>query len=201
MSKKDKIEPKVFISYSNSEEMDEYFKNIKESLEETKLLCEKLSLEHKGEIYDFAENKNEMNYFILLMNDSFFKSQNCMFELNELFRAKQFRNNCYPILIKDSNIFDGNKRNEYIEYWDNELRLLKDKVKSNEENEYKTLFDINKCSSNRILITYLFNFLKDVNTIKEDEERFSKILDALKKSLKTKIEIDSEILKTEKHGK
>lgn len=204
--KKDgKSSPKIFISYSGSAEMDEYSNFIKESLSsEIKfdLLYEKLNLEHNGEIYDLVSNKDEMKYFIILMNESFFQSQDCLFEFNEILRAKRFRNRCFPILLKDSGVFDDNKRMEYVRYWDDEIKVLMKKAEHDRERENQILFDIKKCSVNRILIDSLFIYLKELNTLREDEETSIELINILlKKSLKTKIEIDSELINSDDDDK
>lgn len=193
--KEENIKTKIFFSYSHSEKADEYLNEIEKILknELRGSLYDRLNLEHKGEIFDLIGNEKEIHYFIFIMNESFFKSDKCMFALNELARAKETRNRCFPIITKDADIFNDEKINYYIDFWDEEIENFSRKIETNKEFEDKFLFEINKCSINKITLKYLFNYLKDVNTLKEDEEeKIKDVIKTLKLSLKTKIEIDSE---------
>lgn len=113
---------RVFLSYSWS------CKKLADSIEEY-LLCEK-TFRLQRDIVDLAKLESirsfmctirDCPYCILILNKDYLKSENCMYELSELYKDKDFRLKIIPIIYHDSDIFSEAGRKAIVELWEDNL--------------------------------------------------------------------------------
>jgi len=114
----------IFISYSWKNE------NIADSLESmftdknVKLLRDKRDLTFRKSIKEYMKTIRNVDYCIMIISDSFLKSKNCMYEVNEFIKDENYKNKILPLIEKETNIFSAIERNKYIKYWQEEYEKL-----------------------------------------------------------------------------
>jgi len=64
------------------------------------------------------------DYIIVVVDKCYLESHNCMFELMEVYKNKQFRARIYPLVLPCAGIYDVLKRVEYITFWEEKVQKL-----------------------------------------------------------------------------
>lgn len=107
--------PTVFVSYNHSQKdfADEIVQKI--SYAANIVIDKKLS--PWGNLTEFMESIREQDFAVLLISEAYLKSQNCMFEVSQLVRDKNWLNKVMFIVFEDANVYDICGQGEYIEYW------------------------------------------------------------------------------------
>ena len=62
------------------------------------------------------------DFAVLLISDAYLKSANCMYEVLEIMKEQKFRTRIFPAII-DSAIYSTDKQIEYVQYWENRVKL------------------------------------------------------------------------------
>lgn len=119
---------KIFLSYcwNDSDEANriyEYFIN-NQSIE---LHRDTIDIRKWGSIKEYMQSINDMDYTILLISDSYLRSANCMYEVLEVMRDRNYRDKIFPAVIY-SGIYDPIIRIDYVKYWEDEFIKLKEKL-------------------------------------------------------------------------
>jgi len=109
--------PKIFLSYSwaNSDiadQIDEDFRSIG-----IPLIRDIRNVHYKDSLLDYMKRIRGIDYVIMLLSDAFLKSQNCMYEVLELYKEKDFTSKLLQVFLSDANIFNAESRLAYIQYW------------------------------------------------------------------------------------
>lgn len=70
-------------------------------------------------IKEFMKKIKTSNYVILIISHSYMKSKNCMYEILELLKNENYKNQILPIIIKDNelDIYSDNTISKYIKFW------------------------------------------------------------------------------------
>ena len=71
---------------------------------------------------------SNMDYTVLLISDSYLKSANCMYEVLEVMRDRNYRDKIFPAVI-DSGIYSPITRAKYVKHWQGEFRELENELK------------------------------------------------------------------------
>lgn len=172
---------RVFLSYSWS------CNKLADSIEQY-LRCEKtfklqrdiVDLAKLESISSFMRTIRDCPYCILILNKDYLKSENCMFELSELYKEKDFRLKIIPIICHDSDIFNESGRKSIVQLWENNQINAKNIGKldsKNIENILETLSDINsitykddndieKCCQEILQLLYNKFFMKEIRQYK-----------------------------------
>ena len=184
-------EQAVFISYAWKGESEEIVNQIERSLQERgiHIIRDRRDLGYKGSISKFMERIGRGNCVIVVINDKYLRSANCMFELVEIAENKQFADRIFPVVLSDAKIYDPLDRLGYVEYWDAEKEKLNERIKnlpevSNLDGIYE---ELNNYSRFRDRISGLASTLKDMNTLTSDIHRnsdFSDLYTAIEKRIK-----------------
>jgi len=120
----------LFISYSwadtnTADKIDTIFQPtgifIKRDIREIKF---------KGSIKNYMSEIRETDFVLILISDSFIKSSNCMFEMLELLKEKDYQKKVLPVLIDGTKIFKPLERIEYIKYWTEKFIELETELKA-----------------------------------------------------------------------
>lgn len=123
--------PEVFISYSwmNKDVADSIYQDLKDI---TGIILRKdnRDIRYKESMSKFMQSVRDSDYVIILISDSYLKSKNCMFEINNVMKNKNFKNKIFPILYDNIDIFSIEARLEFIQYWDSKIETLKRKLDS-----------------------------------------------------------------------
>lgn len=203
----DGIEPSTknfSISYSRANEdiadmVDEGF-----SKRDIQLTRDERDLKFKESIKEFMQSIGRHDHVIMLISDSYLKSSNCMYEVMEVMRDRQYKDRILFVLLRDedkkyykdyenrmkndekfmqlkigTNIYNPLGRIEYVKYWEVKQEELENEIK-------KIKDDINK-------IQYLQE-LKRIRSILENISDFMDLLSDLKgETLDSLIESDFEV--------
>jgi hypothetical protein len=187
-------EQKVFISYAWGEETSEreaIVNQIDKSLQKRglKIVRDKRDLGYKGSIRKFMERIGEGDSIIVVISDKYLRSKNCMYELVQVAKNKQFADRVFPIILSDAKIYDAGDRLDYIEHWEKEKARLNKKVRelSDFSNLQSIQEELNDVDEFRDEIDELAGLLKDMNTLNPNMHRdsdFSELFTAIEKRMK-----------------
>lgn len=109
---------RVFLSYSwTSEKLADSIEKFLISEKTFQLIRDKTNLKKLESINNFMLLIRDCEYCILIINNDYLKSLNCIYELSTLFIEKDFKSKVIPIIYKDTNIFNVNGRNVFVQYW------------------------------------------------------------------------------------
>ena len=122
--------PKLFISYSHHDKkvvdnIDDYFKKIG-----INLTRDVRDIKYKASIKDFMQKIRDHDYTLMIISDSFLKSKNCMFEVLEIFKERDFSKRILQILLENARIFEANEQSKYINFWTEEYKKLEGVLKN-----------------------------------------------------------------------
>lgn len=115
---------KIFLSYCWDDDkiangIYEYFKkNIG-----VELYRDKINIKTFGSIKSYMQSIVDMEYTILLISDSYLKSSNCMYEVLEVMKDRNYRNKIFPAVISNR-IYNPIERAKYVKYWKDEFNKL-----------------------------------------------------------------------------
>lgn len=118
----------IFLSYcwNDSNEADKIYNYFKSS-QNIELHRDTIDIGRWGSIKEYMQSISNMDYTILLISDSYLKSANCMYEVLEVMRDRNYKDKIFPAVI-DSGIYDPIIRIDYVKYWEDEFIKLKEKL-------------------------------------------------------------------------
>ena len=75
----------------------------------------------------------ESDKSILLISDSYLKSKNCMFEILEVVRNRNYKKKIIPIILSSANkVYSPEERIDYVKYWAEKEKKLKSTLETTE---------------------------------------------------------------------
>ncbi|MFC2152028.1 tetratricopeptide repeat protein [Bacteroidota bacterium] len=121
-------QPKIFISYSWNDRniVDEIDNDLK--IIGINLIRDVRELSYKDSIKEFMSRIRENDYAILLISDDYLKSFNCMYEVLELLKEKDYKDKLLPILKDKTKIFTPTDRLSYIGFWQSKSEEISNKA-------------------------------------------------------------------------
>lgn len=122
-------EIKIFLSYcwDDKEVADRIFSDMKNS-QNIELHRDVIDIKTWGSIKEYMHSISEMDYTILLVSDAYLKSSNCMYEVLEVMRDRQYRDRIFPAVI-NSSVYKPISRAGYVKYWENQFKELDQELK------------------------------------------------------------------------
>ncbi len=79
-------------------------------------------------IREFMESIRQQDYAVLIVSDSYLRSKNCMFEVTEMMKEREYADRIFPAVV-ETGIYDPMVRAGYISYWQQECDKLEAAVK------------------------------------------------------------------------
>lgn len=79
-------------------------------------------------IREFMEGIRRQDYAVLIVSDSYLKSKNCMFEVTEMMKEREYADRIFPAVV-ETGIYDPLVRAGYISYWQQECDKLEAAIK------------------------------------------------------------------------
>ena len=180
----------VFISYAWGGEPEEVVNQIDKALQSRglKITRDKRDLGYKGSIKEFMERIGQGNCVIVVISDKYLRSPNCMYELVEIAKNKNFYDRVFPIVLQDADIYDPVNRVQYIKHWEDKEKALDEAMKTvssaNLQGMREEIDSYNEIRANIANLTFI---LKDMNTLTPDmhqDRNFSHLYDAIEKRMK-----------------
>lgn len=119
----------IFLSYCWADE--EIAENIEAALGKNNTINlhrDKIDIGTWSSIKEYMQSIPQMDYTILLISDAYLKSSNCMYEVLEVMRDRNYSEKIFPAVI-NSGIYKPAIRAEYVKYWQNEYEKLNESLK------------------------------------------------------------------------
>ena len=179
----------VYISYAWGGESERIVNELDADLQSKGIMVvrDKRDLGFKGMIRDFMQQIGRGHAVILVISDKYLKSPNCMFELVEIARNKDFYDRVFPIVLGDADIYNPVNRIKYIKHWEDKLKELDEAMRSVSSANLQGMRDeIDSYDEIRDNISNLTFFLKDMNTLTpemHENSNFAVLLTTLEKRL------------------
>lgn len=166
-------EPTVYISYAWNPVSEKIADTIEREFNNRKInvIRDKKDLKYKGRIKEFMKDIGLGKYVILVISNKYLRSENCMFELLQIFKNQNFYERIFPVVLDDAEIAKAADRLELVKYWENEVNILDDKIRALDKlsNIQGVTEDLNLYSEIRNHIAELTNILNDINTLNADK--------------------------------
>ncbi len=134
----------IFFSYcSKDDDLADILFNHLSTLSNVVISRYTRDVEYKESFKEFMERLKEHDYVVMIISDNYLKSHACMFEVGELLKDKYFRKKILFIIVHEEDrrfykniesdvisakVYDVIERNEYILFWEEEYRKIKEKL-------------------------------------------------------------------------
>jgi hypothetical protein len=130
-------------------------------------------------------------YVILIISNKYLRSENCMFELLQIFKNPDFDERIFPVVLDEVKIAKASDRLDLVRYWEKEASDLESKIRTMKELSHLkgVTEDLDLYAEIRSTIDKLTNILKDINTLSAEEHINSNFRE-LHKKLQAKINTD-----------
>ncbi|WP_405157885.1 toll/interleukin-1 receptor domain-containing protein [Paenibacillus sp. FSL H8-0283] len=123
-------------------------------------------VEYRQSIKEFMRQIRKSDYVLLVISEAYLKSVNCMFELTEFLKDDNFRERWIPVVHEETGIFTEIGRIEYIEYWQEEYKKLKDKVEYLDElNKLSAISELRKLESIQRMMSEFLTIISETKMI------------------------------------
>ena len=180
---------KVFISYAWEDESETIANQIEEACfaHGIKIIRDKKDLGYKGRIKRFMKQIGLGDCIIVIISDKYLKSEDCMFELLEIYQTKKpekFYESIFPIVLPDAQIRKASNRLKYLRYWEQETNSLEKEIKEGSITNLDGITDdLDLYDNIRRNLPELTNILKDINTLTPEshyKSNYEEIINAIK---------------------
>ena len=179
----------VFISYAWGGESERIVNELDADLQAKGILVvrDKRDLGFKGMIRGFMQQIGRGHAVIIVISDKYLKSPNCMYELVEIAKNKDFYDRVFPIVLADADIYNPVNRIKYIKHWEDKLKELDEAMRSvSSANLQGMREEIDSYDEIRDNVANLTFFLKDMNTLTpemHENSNFASLITTLEKRL------------------
>lgn len=86
---------------------------------------DKISIGSWRSIKEYMHSISKMDFVILLISKEYLESSNCMYEILEVMRDRNYKERIFPAVI-DTSIYSPRGRVHYVKYWQQEFAELKE---------------------------------------------------------------------------
>ena len=154
----------IFLSYrwddsNEANKIHDYFKNS----QNIELHRDTIDIKKWGSIKEYMQSIGNMDYTILLISDSYLKSANCMYEVLEVMRDRNYRDKIFPAVIY-SGIYSPVTRAKYVKHWQDEFKELENTLKEiNVQNLGKLNEDLKRRQDISSNIAEFLDVVSDMN--------------------------------------
>lgn len=119
----------VFLSYNwNDEEIADKIDSYLSRFPNITVKRDKREIGVWESIKKHMESIREENYAVFIISDFFLKAENCMFEVLEMMKEKEYKERIFPAVV-ERKIYDPLARAEYIEYWQQKCEKVENTLK------------------------------------------------------------------------
>jgi len=183
---------RVFISYAWGGESERIVNELDADLQAKGILVvrDKRDLGFKGMIRDFMRQIGQGHAVIVVISDKYLRSRNCMFELVEIAKNKDFYDRIFPIVLGDADIQNPVNRLAYVKHWEDKLNELDEQMRSlaSGANLQGVREELDNYDDFRDNISNLTSFLNDMNTLTpemHENSNFASLISDLEKRIAT----------------
>ena len=91
-------------------------------------------------IRKFMDTIRDNDFAVLIITDNYLKSYNCMYEVLQVMKEKDYEDRIFPIVI-NHNIYSEDEKIKYIKYWEEKCNDLEYKLSEIKYSNSKSLID------------------------------------------------------------
>lgn len=198
---------KIFLSYCwQNDNIADLICSLFEK-EGIKIIRDKHDLNYKQSITEFMGQVRDADYVIMLISKEYLKSINCMYEVLEFIKDKDYKMRILPLIHQDTNIFNIIGRIDYIKYWEEEYANTKKAAERlSREASVEISNEIKKIVNIKNTISEFISNIIDMNNVvyknEIDIEEFMKIMEVVNENTPRRIEdkISDELISKEEKG-
>ena len=88
---------------------------------------DKIDIGNWGSIKEYMHSISKMDFTILLISKEYLESSNCMYEILEVMRDRDYREKIFPAVI-DTTIYSPSGRAQYVKHWQDEYAKLSESL-------------------------------------------------------------------------
>lgn len=170
---KSELIPAIYISYAWNPQSEAVAISVEKEFQKrnVRIIRDKNDLGYKGRIKEFMEQIGRGKYVILVISNKYLRSENCMFELLQIFKNQNFYERIFPVVLDEVNIAKASDRLDLVKYWEDEAENLDKKIRELKElaNIQGVADDLNLYTEIRNNIARLTHILKDINTLNTNQ--------------------------------
>ena len=123
-------------------------------------------LRYRDPIQQFMRRLGAGQAVIVLLDDAYLRSKNCMFELTEVAEREDFLRSVFPVVMPDANIFDPIGRLDYVRHWEEKRAELDSAMRAvGQENLQGIREELDLFERIRNAIARITDVLADMNTL------------------------------------
>ena len=166
--------PEVFVSYKWGGPGEALVDELEERLTTrgVPLVRDKSAMRYRDSIRDFMSRLGAGKYIVVVIDNGYLRSDNCMFELTEIAKDPAFRSRIFPVILSDAAIFKARQRLGYIKYWETEIGELDTELTSvGPENLQGIREERDLYETIRNTIAGIVDVLADMNALTPDIHR------------------------------
>lgn len=154
----------IFLSYcwNDSNIADDIYNHFKGN-QNIELHRDTIDIGTWNSIKEYMQSIKNMDYTILLISDTYLKSANCMYEVLEVMRDRNYKDKIFPAVI-DSGIYKPITRAKYVKYWQEEFNELDNTLNEIKvQNLGKLNEDLKRCQDISSNIADFLDLVSDMN--------------------------------------
>lgn len=165
----------IFISYSWKDR--EFVDNLDNRLQNYGYKVERdiRDAEYAQKIKEFMKKIRKTDYSIIVLSDSFLKSENCMREIFEFIKDDNYKDRIIPVILDSAkDIWGSNKGIQYTVYWKMKEAKFKEQLKQiDEESKGGYIEDLKHISSVKDSIGEIIKIFRDMKMFDANEENLA----------------------------
>lgn len=78
-------------------------------------------------IKEYMQTVRDVDYIVLLISDKYLKSFNCMYEILEVMKERNYKDKIFPAVL-ETRIYDTSCRVKYVKYWQDKYKELSNQM-------------------------------------------------------------------------
>jgi internalin A len=178
----------VFVSYKWGGAAEEEVDRIDARLtaDGMRMLRDKREVGYRDSIQRFMRRLGGGKFVVVVLDDAYLRSRNCMFELTEMADREDYRKCVFPIVLGDANIYDPIGRIGYVRYWEQETARLEQEMRTVSQRYLEGIRqDLDLYSKIRDTIAGITGVLRDMNTFtarQHADENFAQLSRAIEQA-------------------
>jgi internalin A len=165
----------VFISYKWGGAPEEVTDQIDAQLtaDGVRVVRDKREVPYRDSIERFMRRLGGGKFVVVVLDDAYLRSPNCMFELTELAGRGDFARRVYPVVLAGAEIYDPVGRIGYIKYWEAKIAELEQAMGGVSPQFLDGVRkDLDLYAKIRNTIAGITDVLRDMNTVRNEGDGF-----------------------------
>jgi internalin A len=161
--------PEIFISYKWGGAPEQMADEIDAQLsaDGMRVMRDKREIPYKDSIERFMRRLGGGKFVVVVLDDAYLRSHNCMFELTELAGRGDFARRVYPVVLPGADIYEPIGRIDYVRYWEEKIAEL-EKAMSGVSPQFLDGIrkDLDLYAKIRNTVAGITDVLRDMNTVR-----------------------------------